>query len=122
MTGTGEGASSWIQIWRSDVGGGQSAPLHTLPILSWKNWWMISLRDSDRAQQPDGYVNSHILTGRPPVVIDSKTLRDLHELYCAGHLIESAVVHHEATGKDTLLGVVRRYADLLFEALWQRVR
>jgi len=67
----------------------------------------------ERAQQPDGYVNSHILTWRPRHRF--KNLRDLHELYCAGHLMEAAVVHHEATGKDTLLGVVRRYADLLFE-------
>jgi DUF1680 family protein len=67
----------------------------------------------ERAQQPDGYVNSHILTWRPRHRF--KNLRDLHELYCAGHLMEAAVVHHEATGKDTLLSVVRRYADLLFE-------
>jgi DUF1680 family protein len=67
----------------------------------------------ERAQQPDGYVNSHILTWRPRHRF--KNLRDLHELYCAGHLIEAAVVHHEATGKDTLLGIARRYADLLFE-------
>jgi uncharacterized protein len=67
----------------------------------------------ERAQQADGYVNSHILTWRPRHRF--KNLRDLHELYCAGHLIEAAVVHHEATGKDTLLGVVRRYVDLLCE-------
>jgi uncharacterized protein len=66
-----------------------------------------------RAQLPDGYINSHILTWRPQHRF--KNLRDLHELYCAGHLIEAAVVHHEATGKDTLLGVARRYADLLCE-------
>ena len=66
-----------------------------------------------RAQLPDGYVNSHILTWRPQHRF--KNLRDLHELYCAGHLIEAAVVHHEATGKDSLLGVARRYADLLCE-------
>jgi uncharacterized protein len=71
----------------------------------------------ERAQQPDGYVNSHILTWRPRHRF--KNLRDLHELYCAGHLIEAAVVHHEATGKDTLLSVARRYADLLFERFGQ---
>src|SRR5580704_3220113 len=65
------------------------------------------------AQQTDGYLNSHILTWRPRHRF--KNLRDLHELYCAGHLIEAAVVHHEATGKDTLLGIARRYADLLVE-------
>ena len=42
----------------------------------------------ERAQLPDGYVNSHILTWRPQHRF--KNLRDLHELYCAGHLIEAA--------------------------------
>jgi DUF1680 family protein len=67
----------------------------------------------ERAQQPDGYVNSHVLTWRPRHRF--KNLRDLHELYCAGHLIEAAVVHHQATGKNTLLNIAKRYADLLFE-------
>jgi uncharacterized protein len=65
----------------------------------------------ERAQTPDGYVNSHILTWRPRHRF--KNLRDLHELYCAGHLIEAAVVHYEATGKPSLLNVARRFADLL---------
>ncbi len=63
----------------------------------------------ERAQLPDGYVNSHILTWRPQHRF--KNLRDLHELYCAGHLIEAAVVHFEATGKERLLKVARRFAD-----------
>jgi uncharacterized protein len=65
----------------------------------------------ERAQAPDGYVNSHFLTWRPRHRF--KNLRDLHELYCAGHLIEAAVVHYEATGKPSLLNVARRFADLL---------
>src|SRR5690606_13679026 len=40
-------------------------------------------------------------------------LRDQHELYCAGHLIEAAVAHYEATGKDSLLNVMLRYADYI---------
>ncbi len=64
-----------------------------------------------KAQQPDGYLNSHILTWRPNHRF--KNLRDLHELYCAGHLIEAGVAHFEATGKRTLLDLVRRYADYL---------
>ena len=63
----------------------------------------------ENAQLPDGYVNSHILTWRPRHRF--KNLRDLHELYCAGHLIEAAVVNFEATGKDRLLQVARRFAD-----------
>jgi uncharacterized protein len=63
------------------------------------------------AQQADGYLNSHILTWRPRHRF--KNLRDLHELYCAGHLIEAAVVHHQATGKDSLLNIAIRLADYL---------
>jgi len=65
----------------------------------------------ERAQLPDGYINSHILTWRPRHRF--KNLRDLHELYCAGHLIEAAVVHSEATGQDRLLQVAKRFADNL---------
>ncbi len=63
------------------------------------------------AQQPDGYLNSHILTWRPRHRF--KNLRDLHELYCAGHLIEAAVAHHQATGKQSLLKIAVRFADYL---------
>ncbi len=34
-----------------------------------------------------------------------------HELYNAGHLIEAAVAHNQATGKRTLLEVATRFAD-----------
>jgi uncharacterized protein len=63
------------------------------------------------AQQQDGYLNSHILTWRPRHRF--KNLRDLHELYCAGHLIEAAVTHRQATGKETLLDIATRLADYL---------
>jgi len=60
------------------------------------------------AQQPDGYVNTgYQIKGRKPF----SNLRDDHELYCAGHLIEAAVAHHEATGSRALLDPALRYAD-----------
>ena len=40
-----------------------------------------------------------------------KNLRDWHEMYCAGHLIEGAVAHFEATGERKLLDALCRYAD-----------
>ena len=40
-----------------------------------------------------------------------KNLRDLHEMYCAGHLIEGAVAHYQATGQPDLLDALSRYAD-----------
>jgi uncharacterized protein len=72
----------------------------------------------EHAQAADGYLNSHILTWRPRHRF--KNLRDLHELYCAGHLIEAAVVHYEATGKPSLLNVARRFADLLVKRFGPR--
>jgi hypothetical protein len=63
------------------------------------------------AQQPDGYLNAHYT-----VVEKGKrltNLRECHELYCAGHLMEAGVAHFRATGRRTLLDVVSRYADFL---------
>ncbi|NLO35886.1 MAG: glycoside hydrolase family 127 protein [Clostridiaceae bacterium] len=63
------------------------------------------------AQQADGYLNTHFTAVEPDKRFTN--LRDWHELYCAGHLIEAGVAHAEATGKRTLLDAVCRYADLL---------
>jgi DUF1680 family protein len=61
------------------------------------------------AQQPDGYLHTHFTQ----VGKENRwtNLRDNHELYCAGHLIEAGVVHFQATGQRTLLDAVCRYAD-----------
>ncbi len=63
------------------------------------------------AQQSDGYLNTHFTVVEPTK--RWVNLRDNHELYCAGHLIEAAVAHFEATGKRRLLDVACRYADYL---------
>jgi len=62
-----------------------------------------------RAQQPDGYLNTYIQLAAPDQRFAN--LRDNHELYCAGHLIEAGVAHFTATGKRTLLDVCCRLAD-----------
>ena len=63
------------------------------------------------AQQEDGYLNIYF------TVVESesrwKNLGMWHELYCAGHLMEAAVAHFEATGKRSLLDVLCRYADYI---------
>ncbi|MCS7060272.1 MAG: glycoside hydrolase family 127 protein [Anaerolineae bacterium] len=67
-----------------------------------------------KAQQPDGYLNSHyIVFEREGLDRRWTNLRDNHELYCAGHLIEAAVAHYQATGKQSLLDVMCRYADYI---------
>ena len=63
-----------------------------------------------RAQQADGYLDSaYQLDDKPRFT----NLRDDHELYCAGHLVEAGVAHFDATGRRDLLDVARRCADLL---------
>lgn len=61
------------------------------------------------AQQADGYLNTYF----PVLAADAKwtNLRDWHEMYNAGHLIEAAVAYSQATGKDKLLAVLSRFAD-----------
>jgi DUF1680 family protein len=63
----------------------------------------------EKAQLPDGYANSHFITVEPQN--RWRNLRDEHELYCAGHLIEAAVTYSQTTGKSKMLDVLRRYAD-----------
>jgi hypothetical protein len=65
------------------------------------------------AQQSDGYLNVHF------TVAESENrwanLRDRHELYCAGHLMEAAVAYARSTAKEKLLEVMCRYADYIDE-------
>ena len=63
------------------------------------------------AQQEDGYLNSYYTVVEPENRWSN--LRDMHELYCAGHLIEAAVAYYEATGKRKLLDVMCRFADYI---------
>lgn len=62
-----------------------------------------------KLQEPDGYLNSWFIRMQPGKRWTN--LRDCHELYCAGHLIEAAVAYFHATGKRRLLDVMCRYAD-----------
>ncbi|MFZ4453186.1 glycoside hydrolase family 127 protein [Salibacterium aidingense] len=67
----------------------------------------------EAAQEADGYLHTYHQCVHP----DRKwtNLRDDHELYCAGHLIEAAVGYFEATGKNQLLKVACRLVDLIAE-------
>ena len=60
-------------------------------------------------QQPDGYLNSWFIRMQPGKRWTN--LRDCHELYCAGHLMEAAVAYFHATKKRRFLDVMCRYAD-----------
>jgi len=63
------------------------------------------------AQQDDGYLNTYyIING-----LDKRftNLKDNHELYCFGHLLEGAAAYYEATGKRKFLDALIRYAECI---------
>ncbi len=63
------------------------------------------------AQQPDGYLNTYFTLVEPDKKWTDFAVK--HELYCAGHLIEAAVAHYQATGKKTLFNVALKLANHL---------
>ena len=64
----------------------------------------------EKNQLSDGYFNSYFIVKG----IDQRfTQRRMHELYCAGHLIEAAVAYKRATGKEKLYGCMLRYVDYI---------
>ena len=63
----------------------------------------------EKAQQPDGYLNTYFTIKEPQNRYTN--LRECHELYTAGHMIEAAVAYYKATGKTKLLKVMRKFAD-----------
>ncbi len=67
----------------------------------------------EKAQRPDGYLNSTHQQITPELIFQ---VRNNHELYCAGHLIEAAIAYHKATGKDRFLHIVERYCDCIYRA------
>jgi len=68
------------------------------------------------AQCADGYLDTLYIIERRPEQRWTN-LRDDHELYCAGHLIEAAVAYFRATEKQLILDVARRLADHICKVL-----
>lgn len=102
------------RFWDSDIAKFLEAASYALALepdtlLESRVDEVIALLQS--AQQPDGYLNTYITQVEPQNRWSD--LRDGHELYCAGHLIEAGVAHFLATHDSTLLKVVCRYADYI---------
>lgn len=67
----------------------------------------------EKLQDADGYVNAWFQRVQPGRRWTN--LRDFHELYCAGHLMEGAVAYYQATGKRKLLDIMCRFADYMIK-------
>ena len=99
-------------FWESDIAKWIEAASYVLAthpehLLYHQVDWVIGLLAG--AQQPDGYLNVHYTRVEPGKRWTN--LRDCHEMYCAGHLIEAGAAHFRATGRRELLEIVCRYAD-----------
>lgn len=66
-----------------------------------------------QGQMADGYLNSWFIRREP----DKRwtNLRDLHEMYSMGHLLEGAIAYFEATGKRRFLDVMIRAVDHIID-------
>jgi len=99
-------------FWDSDVGKWVEAASYA---LSHRRDAVIEAQieeivtDLERAQAPDGYLNCWYQEREPENRWTN--LRDNHEMYNAGHLLEGAVAYYRATGRDRMLQVMERYMD-----------
>jgi uncharacterized protein len=68
--------------------------------------------DFEKAQAPDGYLNTWYL-GREPEKRFTN-LRDNHEFYNAGHMLEGAIAYFETTGRRRWLDIMERYLECIY--------
>ncbi len=102
-----------VQVfWDSDIGKWIEAASYALshrrdPQVEAEIDAMVE--DLAKAQAEDGYLNCWYLQREPENRWTN--LRDNHEMYNAGHLLEGAVAYFQATGKDRFLKVMERFCD-----------
>lgn len=73
-----------------------------------------------QAQWEDGYINTYYTIKEKGKRFTN--LREGHELYTAGHLMEAAAAYYEATGKDKFLRIMCRFADLICDVFSEENR
>lgn len=72
----------------------------------------------EKHMDDDGYFNIYFTVVEPSKrYID----RSMHELYCAGHLIEAAIKYYEATGRDRFLKLMCRYSDYIYKIFFEAI-
>lgn len=85
--------------------------LETAPDQELENLADGTINLISRAQCRDGYLNTYFTIRAPE--LRWTNLKEGHELYTAGHMIEAAVAYYKATGKTEFLEIVERFADLI---------
>ena len=95
----------WVEAAAFSLAAGRNDDLHRLTRQT--------ILEIISAQDDDGYLNTYF-------TFDNKkkrwtNLRDMHELYCAGHLIQAAIAYYRATGEHELIDAACRFADHIDE-------
>ncbi|MDM9619550.1 hypothetical protein A6U87_26220 [Rhizobium sp. AC44/96] len=110
----GPWGGSTQMFWDSDLGKSIETVAYSLyrranPALEARVDAIVDMYE--KLQDKDGYLNAWFQRVQP----DRRwtNLRDHHELYCAGHLIEGAVAYYQATGKRKLLDIMCRFSDYM---------
>jgi DUF1680 family protein len=67
----------------------------------------------EAAQDENGYLNTYFTFEQ--ATERWANLKDMHELYCAGHLIQAAIAHYRSTGEERLLAVAMKFANHICE-------
>lgn len=104
-------------FWDSDIAKALESLCYALRHLSpsdplaqkFQTWIDDAIDMIEKAQHPDGYINTYFTVVEP-----GKKWTDLahmHELYCAGHLLEAAIAHYSLTGKTRFLDIMLRYIN-----------
>lgn len=100
-------------FWDSDVakwmeGACYILKKHPNPALEQRVRALVSKIKEHQCE--DGYFNIYFTVCEPE---NRFTRESMHELYCAGHLMEAAIAYAEATGEQDFLACMERYADYI---------
>ncbi|MCK5617334.1 glycoside hydrolase family 127 protein, partial [Candidatus Pacearchaeota archaeon] len=69
-----------------------------------------------KAQAEDGYLHTSVMIKD----LGRYSKRGHHELYCSGHLLTSACIHHRVTEKTNFLDIAVKHADYLYKVFKAR--
>lgn len=100
-------------FWDSDVAKWMEGAVYLLARkddAQIRAWYDEAVNDIVSNQRPDGYFNSHFQVQFPDKIF---TQRADHELYCAGHLFETAVAASEYLQDKRLLTFAKKYATYI---------
>jgi uncharacterized protein len=69
------------------------------------------IREIVAVQEPSGYLNTYYVGDRASARMLPKSQEVGHELYCLGHMLQSAIAYYRATGDTTLLDAGAKFVD-----------